>query len=150
GADAATIQEVADMQAAAEGGDSAAVELLKDSFGRDLDFGTGGLRGIMGPGTNRMNRVIIAKATQGLAAYVKSQDPNGSIAIAYDSRNRSDEFAREAARVIAGNGLTAYLFQELRPTPELSFAVRKLGATAGIVVTASHNPKEYSGYKVSW
>jgi len=150
GADAATTSEIMDLQAAAATGDEEALGVLTESFGRDLDFGTGGLRGIMGHGTNRMNHTVVAKATQGLAQYVKSHNPKGSIAIAYDSRNRSAEFAREAARVAAGNGLKAYLFADLRPTPELSFAVRHLGATAGIVVTASHNPKEYSGYKVSW
>ncbi len=150
GADHDTIREVSDLQTAAASGDAAASAELTESFGRDLEFGTGGLRGIMGHGTNRMNRVVVAKSTQGLAQYVKSQDETGSVAIAYDSRNNSAEFARVAAQVVAGNGLRAYLFSDLRPTPDLSFAVRHLGATAGIVVTASHNPKEYSGYKVSW
>lgn len=150
GADADTRTSVEKMITVANGGDPAAISELQEAFGRELDFGTGGLRGLMGEGTNRMNRIVVAKATQGLAQYVKSQRPKGSVVIAYDSRNRSDEFAREAARVVAGNGLRAYLFKDLRPTPELSFAVRHLGATAGVVVTASHNPKEYSGYKVSW
>jgi phosphoglucomutase len=125
---------------------------IEDAFYRDLDFGTGGLRGVMGPGTNRMNRVMIARATQGLVNYVLSSPAgrDGSICIAHDSRLRSSEFAREAARVVAGNGLKAYLFEDLRPTPELSFAVRRLRATAGVVITASHNPKEYNGYKVYW
>jgi phosphoglucomutase len=151
GADDEITAEANELLSRAQSGDSAALSELNDSFGRELDFGTGGLRGIMGPGTNRMNRVVIAKATQGLAQYVASQvGDSGSVAIAYDSRNNSALFARTAAQVVAGNGLRAYLFAELRPTPELSFAVRHLGATAGIVVTASHNPKEYSGYKVSW
>lgn len=150
GADTEISEEAQSLRQRAEAGDTAALAELNDAFGSELDFGTGGLRGIMGPGTNRMNRVIIAKATQGLAQYVASQVEAGSVAIAYDSRNNSAAFARVAAQVIAGNGLRAYLFEDLRPTPELSFAVRELGATAGIVVTASHNPKEYSGYKVSW
>ena len=150
GADEATVAEVDSMVKAAEAGDGAGLTALTEAFGRDLDFGTGGLRGLMGTGTNRMNRIVVAKATQGLAQYVKSQDAGGAVVIAYDSRNNSRDFAREAARVVAGNGLTAYLFEDLRPTPELSFAVRHLRATAGVVVTASHNPKEYNGYKVSW
>ena len=131
-------------------GDQAASDALEDAFGRDLDFGTGGLRGIMGPGSNRMNLFTVAKATQGLANYINQHKPGGSLCIAYDSRHRSAEFAREAASVLAGNGLKVYLFSDVRPTPELSFSVREKGATAGIVVTASHNPKEYNGYKVSW
>ncbi len=150
GADPETVREVTEILDTAKAGDAAAIMEINEAFGRELDFGTGGLRGLMGPGTNRMNRVVIAKSTQGLAQYVVSQHPGGSVAIAYDSRNNSKEFAQVAAQVVAGNGLTAYLFSDLRPTPELSFAVRHLGATAGIVVTASHNPKEYSGYKVSW
>ena len=150
GADAETVRLVQEMRDAALAGNAVALAEAVEAFGRDLDFGTGGLRGLMGPGTNRMNCIMVARATQGLAQYVKSQVEGGSIAIAFDSRNSSPEFARMAARVVAGNGLTAYLFEELRPTPVLSYAVRKLGATAGIVVTASHNPKEYSGYKVSW
>ncbi len=124
---------------------------LEDAFYKDLEFGTGGLRGIMGPGSNRMNEQVVARATQGLVTYVKKVlGTNGGIVIAYDCRLNSKEFAHMAARVIAGNGLKAYLFSEMRPTPELSFAVRHLRASAGIVVTASHNPKEYNGYKVSW
>lgn len=130
-----------------EGGEA----LVEDAFYRDLEFGTGGLRGIMGPGTNRMNTQVVAKATQGLAAYVKKAAGEGAgIAIAHDSRLNSEAFAKIAAQVIAGNGLKAYLFEDMRPTPELSFAVRFLKCAAGIVITASHNPKEYNGYKVSW
>ncbi|MDF2722024.1 MAG: phosphoglucomutase [Paenibacillus sp.] len=122
---------------------------LEDRFYRDLEFGTGGLRGVIGAGTNRMNRYTIAKATQGLAQSIKLQGrAEPSVAIAYDSRNQSPEFALEAALVLAGNGVKAYVFESLRPTPELSFAVRYLGASGGIVITASHNPPEYNGYKV--
>lgn len=121
---------------------------IEDRFYRDLEFGTGGLRGVIGAGTNRMNRYTVGRATQGLAAYVRSiAGDGGSVVIAYDSRRMSPEFALEAALVLAGNGVKAYLFESLRPTPELSFAVRHLGATAGIVITASHNPPEYNGYK---
>lgn len=149
GADAETLREtVALLLDALEKNETALVE---DAFYQELDFGTGGLRGIMGPGTNRMNRVIVARATQGLVNYIRKQSPTGgAVCIAYDSRHRSAEFAREAARVIAGNGLKAHLFEDVRPTPELSFAVRHFKATAGIVITASHNPKEYNGYKVYW
>jgi phosphoglucomutase len=123
---------------------------LEDRFYRDLEFGTGGLRGVIGAGTNRMNRYTVAKATQGLAQFIKKQAQGrpSSVAIAYDSRNQSPEFALEAALVLAGNGVKAYVFESLRPTPELSFAVRHLGCAGGIVVTASHNPPEYNGYKV--
>ncbi|MDF2719864.1 MAG: pgcA [Paenibacillus sp.] len=123
---------------------------LEDRFYRDLEFGTGGLRGVIGAGTNRMNRYTVAKATQGLAQFVKKQAQGrpSSVAIAYDSRNQSPEFALEAALVLAGNGVKAYVFESLRPTPELSFAVRHLGCAGGIVITASHNPPEYNGYKV--
>lgn len=124
---------------------------VEDRFYKDLEFGTGGLRGVMGAGTNRMNRYTVGRATQGLAAYVLEREPQGSghaVAIGYDSRHNSAEFALETALVLAGNGIRAYLFEELRPTPELSFAVRELGASAGVVVTASHNPPEYNGYKV--
>jgi phosphoglucomutase len=131
------------------GGDQAE---LTDRFFTDLEFGTGGLRGVIGGGYNRMNPFTVQRATQGLANYInKMVGPGkGSAVIAYDSRNFSDLFAREAAGVLCGNGITTWLFTGLRPTPELSFAVRKLGATAGIVVTASHNPPEYNGYKVYW
>lgn len=122
-----------------------------DRFYTNLDFGTGGMRGIMAAGLNRMNRYVVARATQGLANYILQQaTPNPSVAIAHDSRMNSPEFARCAAAVLAANGIRVFLFDSLRPTPELSFAVRHLGATAGIVVTASHNPKEYNGYKVYW
>ncbi|MFB9756515.1 phospho-sugar mutase [Paenibacillus hodogayensis] len=121
---------------------------LEDRFYRDLEFGTGGLRGVIGAGTNRMNRYTVAKATQGLAQFIKQQGERPSAVIAYDSRNQSPEFALEAALVLAGNGVKAYVFESLRPTPELSFAVRHLGAGGGIVITASHNPPEYNGYKV--
>ncbi|MFC3772160.1 phospho-sugar mutase [Paenibacillus sp. GCM10012303] len=122
---------------------------IEDRFYRDLEFGTGGLRGVIGAGTNRMNRYTVAQATQGLAQFAK-QVASGqpSVAIAYDSRNQSPEFALEAALVLAGNGVKAYVFESLRTTPELSFAVRHLGATGGVVITASHNPPEYNGYKV--
>ncbi len=124
---------------------------IEDRFFRELTFGTGGLRGVIGAGTNRMNRYIVGKATQGLAQYVlkkKAGSGTPSVVIAHDSRRCSPEFALEAALVLAGNGIKAYLFEDLRPTPELSFAVRHLGADAGIVITASHNPPEYNGYKV--
>ncbi|SMG50328.1 phospho-sugar mutase [Paenibacillus aquistagni] len=121
---------------------------ITDRFYTDLKFGTGGLRGVIGAGTNRMNIHTVGKATQGLAQFLKSTDAAPSAAIAYDSRHFSPEFALEAALVLAANGVKAYLFKSLRPTPELSFAVRHLNANAGIVVTASHNPPEYNGYKV--
>jgi phosphoglucomutase len=123
---------------------------LEERFYRSLDFGTGGLRGIIGAGTNRMNPAMVRKATQGLANYINASFVHGSAVIAYDSRNFSDTFAEEAARVLAGNGIKVFLFSSLRPTPELSYAVRQLKASAGIVVTASHNPPEYNGYKVYW
>ena len=116
---------------------------LDDAFYKGLEFGTGGLRGIMGAGTNRMNSYTVAMATQGLANYInKNVDGEKSIAIAHDPRNNSHLFARKAAEVMAANGIKASLFSELRPTPELSFAVRHFKCTAGIVVTASHTPKE--------
>jgi phosphoglucomutase len=150
---------------------------IQDRFYKDLEFGTAGLRGIIGAGTNRMNSYTVGRSTQGLAQHVLSlplasrqlaggahslplaagthsqplargADRGHSVAIAYDSRNQSPEFALEAALVLAGNGITAYVFESLRPTPELSFAVRELGASAGIIITASHNPPEYNGYKV--
>lgn len=123
----------------------------EDRFYKDLEFGTGGLRGVIGAGTNRMNRYTVGRATQGLASYIiKKGISNASVAIAYDSRRFSKEFAAEVAAVLNGNNIKAYLFEDLRPTPELSFAVRELRATAGIVITASHNPPEYNGYKVYW
>ena len=122
-----------------------------DRFGRELAFGTGGLRGVIGAGTNRMNIYTVRKATQGLANYILSQDgAKKGVAIAYDSRRMSPEFAREAALVLNANGIRTYRFTSLRPTPELSFAVRELHCMAGIVITASHNPREYNGYKVYW
>ncbi|MFZ5989743.1 MAG: phospho-sugar mutase [Bacillota bacterium] len=122
---------------------------IEERFYKDLEFGTGGLRGIIGAGTNRMNIYTVRKASQGLADYINSLGAaDKGIVIAYDSRYKSPEFSLEAAKIFAGNGIKAYLFDELRPTPELSFAVRYLNAAAGIVVTASHNPKEYNGYKV--
>lgn len=122
---------------------------IEERFYKDLEFGTGGLRGIIGAGTNRINIYTVRKASQGLADYIKSLGlQDRGIAIAYDSRYKSPEFALEAAKVFAGNGIKAFLFDELRPTPELSFTVRHLNAAAGVVITASHNPKEYNGYKV--
>ncbi|GAB4395461.1 MAG: phospho-sugar mutase [Microscillaceae bacterium] len=125
---------------------------LTDAFYKDLEFGTGGLRGLMGVGRNRMNRYTVGQATQGLANYLLNSFPGKAIkvAIAYDSRNQSPEFARLTAEVFSANGITVYLFTELRPTPELSFAIRALGCQSGVVITASHNPKEYNGYKVYW
>ncbi len=124
---------------------------IEERFYRDLEFGTGGLRGIIGAGTNRMNIYTVRKATQGLANFIiKEQAQEKGVAIAYDSRNMSPEFAQEAALCLAANGIKAYIFPSLRPTPVLSFALRELGCTAGIVVTASHNPPEYNGYKVYW
>lgn len=124
---------------------------LTESFYRSLEFGTGGLRGIMGVGTNRMNIYTVGMATQGLANYLK-QSFTGEIkvAVAYDCRNNSELFARTTADVFAANGMTVYLFDSLRPTPELSFAIRLLGCQSGVVITASHNPKEYNGYKAYW
>lgn len=124
---------------------------IGERFYRDLEFGTGGLRGIIGAGTNRMNIYTVRKATQGLANYIiKEHAEKKGVAIAFDSRNMSPEFAQEAALCLAANGIRAYIFPSLRPTPMLSFALRELGCTAGIVVTASHNPPEYNGYKVYW
>ena len=126
---------------------------LIDAFYQDLEFGTGGLRGIMGAGTNRMNRYTLGMATQGLSNYLKKHTVNPSVikvAIAYDCRNNSSYFAKVAADIFTANGFTAYLFESLRPTPELSYAIRLYGCDAGVIITASHNPKEYNGYKVSW
>jgi phosphoglucomutase len=128
---------------------------LEDAFYKNLEFGTGGLRGLMGVGTNRMNKYTVGMATQGLANYIlrrcgsDSQDPL-SVCISYDSRLCSKQFARIAADVMAANGIHVYIFDNIRPTPEMSYAVRLKGAVAGIMITASHNPKEYNGYKVSW
>ena len=124
---------------------------IEDRFYMDLEFGTAGLRGVIGAGTNRMNIYTVRKATQGLANYIASVNgQDRGVAIAYDSRRMSPEFADEAALCLAANGIKAYVFESLRPTPELSYAVRKLGCIAGINVTASHNPPEYNGYKVYW
>lgn len=124
---------------------------VQDRFYKELEFGTGGLRGVIGAGTNRMNFYMVRKATQGLANYIMKQGgQEKGVAIAYDSRKFSPEFALEAALCLNANGIKTYLFDSLRPTPELSFAVRKLGCISGIVVTASHNPPEYNGYKVYW
>ncbi len=126
-------------------------EEIEERFYRNLEFGTGGLRGIIGAGTNRMNIYTVRKATQGLANYmIKENAQEKRIAIAYDSRRMSAEFAKEAALCMAANGIKAYIFPSLRPTPELSFALRELHCAAGVVVTASHNPAEYNGYKVYW
>lgn len=127
-------------------------EELTDCFYKDLEFGTGGLRGLMGVGSNRMNQYTVGKATQGLANYLLKTYPNQdiSVAIAYDSRNNSTYFAQITADVFSANGIKVYLFEELRPTPELSFAIRHFGCKSGIVLTASHNPKEYNGYKAYW
>ncbi len=126
---------------------------LTDSFYRDLEFGTGGLRGVLGVGSNRMNRYTVGAATQGLCNYINATFPGQddiSVAIAHDSRRMSPEFARLVADIFSANGIKVYLFSDLRPTPELSFAIRQLGCQSGIVVTASHNPPEYNGYKVYW
>ena len=124
---------------------------IKERFYRELEFGTAGLRGVIGAGTTRMNIYTVRKATQGLANYIiKNNGQEKGVAIAYDSRRMSPEFADEAARCLAANGIKAYIFESLRPTPELSYAVRRLGCIAGINITASHNPPEYNGYKVYW
>ena len=125
---------------------------LTDSYYRNLEFGTGGLRGIMGPGTNRMNIYTVAMATQGLSNYLKISFPNKAlkVAVAHDSRNNSPLFAKTVADVFTSNGIKVYFFTEMRPTPELSFTIRHFGCQSGVVVTASHNPKEYNGYKAYW
>lgn len=124
---------------------------IKDRFYKDLEFGTAGLRGIIGSGTNRMNKYTVTKATQGLANYILKQGgQDKGVAIAFDSRRMSPEFSEQAALCLNANGIKTYIFESLRPTPELSFTVRKLGCIAGIVITASHNPPEYNGYKVYW
>ena len=126
---------------------------LVEAFYKDLEFGTGGLRGIMGVGSNRMNRYTVGAATQGLANYLKREFaslPQISVAIGHDCRNNSDVFARIAAEVFSANGIKVYLFESLRPTPEVSFAIRELGFQSGVMITASHNPKEYNGYKAYW
>lgn len=126
-------------------------EELDEAFLKDLEFGTGGLRGIMGIGTNRLNQYTIGMATQGFANYLKQENSGViSVAIAHDSRNNSRFFAETTANVFAANGIKVFLFEDLRPTPELSFAIRQLGCQGGVVLTASHNPKEYNGYKAYW
>lgn len=136
----ASIQNLLDAKSSSE---------LTDSFYRDLEFGTGGLRGTMGPGTNRINKYTIGSATQGLCNYLIKKYPGEKIkvAVAHDSRNKSDYFANITAEVFSANGIHVYFFKELRPTPELSFAIRHLGCKSGVMITASHNPKEYNGYK---
>ncbi|MES2874554.1 MAG: phospho-sugar mutase [Bacteroidota bacterium] len=136
----ASIQNLLDAKSSTE---------LTDSFYRDLEFGTGGLRGTMGPGTNRINKYTIGSATQGLCNYLIKKYPGEKIkvAVAHDSRNKSDYFANITAEVFSANGIHVYFFKELRPTPELSFAIRHLGCKSGVMITASHNPKEYNGYK---
>ena len=124
---------------------------IEDRFYKDLEFGTAGLRGVIGAGTNRMNKYTVGKATQGLANFIlKEGTQNKGVAIAYDSRHMSKEFSEETALCLNANGIKTYVFESLRPVPELSFTVRKLGCTAGIMITASHNPPEYNGYKVYW
>ena len=126
-------------------------EEIKDRFYKNLEFGTGGLRGVIGNGTNRMNQYTVSKATQGLANYIIEQGKQQKgVAISYDSRNMSKEFSEKTALTLNANGIKTYVFESLRPVPELSFAVRKLGCTAGIMITASHNPPKYNGYKVYW
>ena len=144
--DAATQTEIRDLLASNQD------DQLSDAFYRNLEFGTGGLRGVMGAGSNRMNRYTLGMATQGLCNYLLQQFSGQEIkvAIAHDSRNNSPEFARIAADIFSANGITVFLFDALRPTPELSFAIRYLGCQSGCVVTASHNPKEYNGFKVYW
>ena len=124
---------------------------IEDRFYKELEFGTAGLRGIIGAGTNRMNQYTVGKATQGLANYILEQGTqNKGVAISYDSRKMSKEFSLQTALILCANGIKAYLFENLRPVPELSFAVRNLGCTAGVMITASHNPPKYNGYKVYW
>ena len=126
-------------------------ELLEDAFYKDLEFGTGGMRGIMGVGTNRINQYTLGKSTQGLSDYLQKKfEGEIKVVIAYDCRNNSQSLARKVAEVFSANGIKVYLFSDLRPTPELSFAVKHLKAQCGIVLTASHNPPEYNGYKVYW
>jgi phosphoglucomutase len=143
--DEATKQEIRDLQANQP-------SELADAFYQNLEFGTGGLRGLMGVGTNRMNKYTVGMATQGYANYLKASFPDQAVkvAIAHDSRNNSRFFAETTAHVFAANGIQVYLFESLRPTPELSFAIRKLACQGGVVCTASHNPKEYNGYKAYW
>ena len=125
---------------------------FEDAFYKNLEFGTGGLRGIMGVGTNRMNKYTVGMATQGLANYILKhvEGDDIKVVISYDSRNNSKEFAKITADVLSANGINVFIFDNIRPTPEMSYAVRLKGAVAGVMITASHNPKEYNGYKVSW
>ena len=126
---------------------------LVESFYKELEFGTGGLRGIMGAGTNRMNRYTVGAATQGLANYLKeafAELPQISVVVGHDVRNNSRKFAELVADIFSANGIKVYLFEDFRPTPELSFAIRHLGCQSGVNITASHNPKEYNGYKAYW
>ena len=124
---------------------------IEDRFYQELEFGTAGLRGVIGAGTNRMNKYTVGKATQGLANYIIKQGTgNKGVAISYDSRHMSDEFSKQTALILNANGIKTYIFESLRPVPELSFAVRELGCTAGVMITASHNPPKYNGYKVYW
>ena len=125
---------------------------FEDAFYKNLEFGTGGLRGIMGVGTNRMNKYTVGMATQGLANYILAhcEGDDLKVVISYDSRNNSKEFAKITADVLSANGIHVFIFDNIRPTPEMSYAVRLKGAVAGVMITASHNPKEYNGYKVSW
>ena len=143
--DAATKDEIRSLQANQP-------DLLEDAFYRNLEFGTGGLRGLMGVGTNRVNKYTIGMATQGFSNYLLKTYPNESISVVvgHDSRNNSRFLAETTAQVFAANGIKVYLFEALRPTPELSFAIRQLQCKAGVVCTASHNPKEYNGYKAYW
>ena len=146
--DALTAEERAELEAI-RGNE----EQIKDRFFAPLSFGTAGLRGVLGTGLYRMNRFTVGAATQGLANLIRENGPEAmqrGVAIAYDSRHFSPEFARQAACILAANGIQVKLYDELRPTPELSFAIRYYGAIAGINITASHNPKEYNGYKVYW
>ena len=124
---------------------------IEDRFYQELEFGTAGLRGVIGAGTNRMNKYTVGKATQGLANSILEQGTKEKgVAISYDSRRMSKEFSMQTALILCANGIKAYLFENLRPVPELSFAVRNLGCTAGVMITASHNPPKYNGYKVYW
>ena len=141
--DEATKKEIHELQNTDAAG-------LEDAFYKDLEFGTGGLRGIMGVGTNRMNKYTVGMATQGYANYLKKCFPEVKVAIAHDVRNNSRQFAEIAAHIFAANGIKAYLFESIRPTPELSFTIRRLSCQGGLVITASHNPKEYNGYKAYW
>ena len=124
---------------------------IEDRFYKELEFGTAGLRGVIGAGTNRMNKYTVGKATQGLANYILEQGTQDKgVVISYDSRRMSKEFSMQTALILCANGIKAYLFENLRPVPELSFSVRQLKCTAGIMITASHNPPKYNGYKVYW